>query len=55
MRIIELLDGVYLDKRVGNYWMVQEAWMLYFIRKMEKEYEKLGKDLRKNDVSVETC
>jgi hypothetical protein len=39
MKVYELLDGVYQDKRVGNYWMVQEAWTLYILKRIEKENE----------------
>jgi hypothetical protein len=37
MKVYELLNGVVQDKRVGNFWSLQQAWTLYILKRIEKE------------------
>lgn len=39
MKVFELLNGVVQDKRVGNFWTIQQSWTLYILRWIELEME----------------
>jgi hypothetical protein len=39
MKVYELLDGVVQDKRLGNFWTIQQSWTLYILRRIELDEE----------------